>query len=90
VVIRVGTPDAYRAALEAGVGVGIDECHSADRSPELVRLWNEPILMEQWWTVVHVDLARAARISAVLGFLAEPAEREGDRLAGRPGRGSGN
>lgn len=84
VVLRVATPGAYRAALEAGVGIGIYECHSADRSPELVRLWDEPVLVEQWWTVVHVDLARAARVRAVLDFLAELAEREGGRLAGRP------
>ncbi|MCU0307856.1 MAG: hypothetical protein MUE51_08850 [Thermoleophilia bacterium] len=44
---------------------------------------SEPVLMEQWWTVVHVDLARAARIRAVLGFLGELAAREADRLAGR-------
>jgi DNA-binding transcriptional LysR family regulator len=83
VVLRVGTTAAYLAALEAGVGIGIYECQSADRSAGLVRLWEEPVLMEQWWTVVHVDLARAARIRMVLGFLGELAEREGNRLAGR-------
>lgn len=83
VVLRVGSPSAYRAALREGIGIGIYECHSADRDPDLVRLWDEPVLMERWWAVVHVDIARAARIRAVLGFLSDLAASHRDRLAGR-------
>lgn len=82
VSLRVGSLMAYRAAIEEGVGVGIFECHSADRAG-LVRLWEEPVLMEEWWAVVHVDVARAARIRAVLDFLSDLAESSRDRLAGR-------
>ena len=87
VVLRVATPGAYLAALGAGVGIGVCECQSADRSPELVRLWDEPVLMERWWSVVHVDLARAERVRAVLEFLADLAADGRDRLAGRAGAG---
>lgn len=83
VTVRVGSPNAYRAAIEEGLGIGIYECHSADRTG-LVRLWDEPVLMEAWWAVVHADIARAARIRATLGFLSDLAESNRDRLAGRP------
>lgn len=82
IALQVGSPGAYRAALQAGIGIGIYECHSADRDPDLVRLWREPVLMEHWWAVVHVEIARAARIRAVMGFLSEVAASNRDRLAG--------
>lgn len=85
VVLRVDSPSAYRAAIHEGLGIGIYECHSADRDPDLVRLWNEPVLMERWWAVVHVDIARAARIRAVLAFLSDLAGSKRDILAGKGG-----
>lgn len=37
VAVRVGSPNAYRVAIQEGIGVGIYECHSTDRAG-LVRL----------------------------------------------------
>ncbi len=81
IALRAGSPTAYRTAIEEGLGVGIYECHSAERAG-LVRLWREPVLIEQWWTVVHADIARAARIRATLAFLSDLAQTNRDALAG--------
>jgi DNA-binding transcriptional LysR family regulator len=82
VAVRVGSPVAYRAAIEEGLGVGVYECHSAERAG-LVRLWDEPVLEERWWAVVHADIVRAARIRATLDFLTDITESNRERIAGR-------
>lgn len=81
VSVRVDTPAAYRAAVREGLGVGLVECHAAERSG-LVRLWPEPLLIEEWWAVAHEDIARSARIRAVLDFLEEAGAERTEALAG--------
>jgi DNA-binding transcriptional LysR family regulator len=83
VAVRVGSPTAYREAIVEGLGIGVYECHSADRAG-LVRLWPEPVLMEEWWMVVHADITRAARIRATVTFLLDLAKKHRNALAGRP------
>lgn len=81
VAVRVDTPGAYRAAVREGLGVGLVECHAAERAG-LVRLWPEPALIEEWWAVAHEDIARSARIRAVLDFLEQITAERADALAG--------
>jgi DNA-binding transcriptional LysR family regulator len=81
VAVRVDTPGAYRAAVREGLGVGMVECHAAERAG-LVRLWPEPLLSEEWWAVAHDDIARSARIRAVLDFLEEMTAGRAAALAG--------
>lgn len=81
VAVRVDTPGAYRAAVREGLGVGMVECHAAERAG-LVRLWPEPMLVEEWWAVAHDDIARSARVRAVLDFLVEVTAGRADALAG--------
>jgi DNA-binding transcriptional LysR family regulator len=81
-VVRVTSQLALRAAVRAGIGIGILECYIADSDPELVRAWQEPILQDSWWLVVHKDLRYAARIRAVMEFLIELAATRRDQLLG--------
>lgn len=80
--VMVDSVLSLRAALRAGAGIGILECYLGDGDPELVRVWEQPVLKEPWWLVVHRDLRKAARIRAVMDFLIELAETNRDRLLG--------
>lgn len=81
-VVRVTSQLALRAAVRAGIGIGILECYIADGDPTLARAWKEPILKDTWWLVVHKDLRYAARIRAVMDFLIELANARHDELLG--------
>jgi len=83
VAIRVASQLALRAAVRAGIGIGILECYIGDGDPELVRVWKRPILKDTWWLVVHNDLRYAARIRAVMDFLADLAATQRSRLLGQ-------
>ena len=82
VVISVDSVLSLRAAVRSGAGIGIMECYLGDSEPDLVRIWNEPVLRETWWLAVHRDLRHAARIRAVIDFLIELTEANQDRLLG--------
>lgn len=83
VVARVDSQLLLRAALRAGVGIGILECYLADGDKELVRVWPETILKDPWWLVVHKDLRSAARIHAVIDFLVKLASANHASLTGK-------
>ncbi|MEO1231178.1 MAG: LysR family transcriptional regulator [Myxococcota bacterium] len=57
--------------VRAGVGIGLIECLSGDRDPELVRLPGAPVLSFTYWLVAHEEAHKAPRVRAVLDFLAE-------------------
>lgn len=83
VVVRVASVAANLAAIRHGLGLGIHACHAADREPGVVRVSREPLLEEEYWAVVHVDMARASRVRAVLDFLSECTLKEQARLEQR-------
>ena len=70
------------AAIAAGLGLGVHACHSAEATPGVVRVSDEVLLHETYWAVVHVDMARSARVRAALNFLSDRATAERERLAG--------
>jgi DNA-binding transcriptional LysR family regulator len=82
VAVRASTPAAQLSAIRCGHGLGVHACHAADREPGVVRVSNELVLRETYWAVVHVDMARSARVSTVLDFLSDRAAAERDRLEG--------
>ena len=82
VAIMVDSVLSLRAAVRSGTGIGIMECYLGDGDPDLERVWDEPVLTEPWWLVVHRDLRRAARIRAVMDFLIELTENNKHRLLG--------
>ena len=82
VVVRVTSQLALRDAIRTGMGIGIIECYLGDADPNLVRIWPEPILKDNWWLVVHRDTRQAARIRAVMDFLLKQSADKGDVLLG--------
>lgn len=82
VVIRVDSQLTLRAAISAGLGIGILECYLGDNHKQLVRMWPKIILQDPWWLVVHKDLRHVARIRAVMDLLIEQASDQRKRLEG--------
>jgi DNA-binding transcriptional LysR family regulator len=80
--VRVDSQLTLREAIRAGAGIGILECYLADKDSKLVRVWQEPVLQDPWWLVVHEDLRHAARIRVVMDFLIENAAAQKSRLMG--------
>jgi DNA-binding transcriptional LysR family regulator len=72
-----------RSAAVAGVGLALLPCALGDRHPELVRVEPvQPIAAQEIWLLTHPDLRAAARVSALMSFLAEAFERNKDLLMG--------
>lgn len=62
----------HHAACKAGLGVAILPCALADKETDLICLLPpKKVLSLPLWLVVHRDLARTARVRAVLDFLYE-------------------
>ena len=59
-------------ACKAGIGLAILPCLSADHDPDLIRLLPpEQVFVADLYLVTHRDLARTARVRAVIDFLQE-------------------
>ena len=82
VVLRVPRIDLLVAALEAGMGAGILNCHVGDSSPRLRRLGPADAGLSHLWVLTHPELRGTARISAFLRFVREVAEQERDLFEG--------
>lgn len=62
----------HHAACKAGLGVAILPCLAADQEPDLVCLLPPSrVISVELWLVVHRDIARTARVRAVLDFLVD-------------------
>jgi len=83
VVLRVPRIDLLVAALEAGVGAGILNCHVGDAQPGLVRLGPADAGLSHLWLLTHPELRGAARVSAFLSFVRGVVAAERDRFEGR-------
>jgi DNA-binding transcriptional LysR family regulator len=68
----------HHAACKAGLGLAILPCALADKEPELICLLPpKKVLSLPLWLVVHRDLARTARVRAVMEFLFETVRKHG-------------
>jgi DNA-binding transcriptional LysR family regulator len=68
----------HHAACKAGLGVAILPCLAADLEPDLVCLLPPSrVISVELWLVVHRDVARTARVRAVLDFLVEVGPKKG-------------
>jgi DNA-binding transcriptional LysR family regulator len=77
--------DSILAALSgaiAGMGIAALPCFLADGEPTLRRLTGAVIGSKDIWLVFHPDMARKARVRAVIDFLAETMAREERTLSG--------
>jgi DNA-binding transcriptional LysR family regulator len=68
----------HHAACKAGLGVAILPCALADKESDLICLLPpKKVLSLPLWLVVHRDLARTARVRAVIEFLFETVSKHG-------------
>jgi len=75
VAFRANTISAVVEAVAAGLGLGVLPCGLGDRL--LVRVRSATLGASPIWTIVHEDLARTARVRAVLEFLSDVLRRDG-------------
>jgi DNA-binding transcriptional LysR family regulator len=73
--------------IASGAGIGLLSCYSGDISPDLVRVFPEPIASTSGWIVYHETARNSARIRAVVEILAEFFDERRDLLGGRLARG---
>ncbi len=83
-VFSTNPASARLAAARQGVGIALVPCMVAEGVEGVVRLLpDEPIPGVDLWLLVHRDLARLAKVRAVLDFIYERAQAETERIAGR-------
>ncbi len=83
VVYRANSVLAVAEAVEAGIGIGHLPCFVGDVRPDLVRLASpEPRFAADLWLLTHPDLRKAARVRALLDFLADEIARHRPLIEG--------
>jgi DNA-binding transcriptional LysR family regulator len=83
VVFRTNSVLALAEAVEAGIGIGHLPCFVGDVRPDLVRLAPpDPQFAADLWLLTHPDLRKAARVRALLDFLAEAIGEHRDLIEG--------
>jgi len=82
IALTSNTRRIHLAACRAGVGVAVLPCIAAEHDPALVRLLPpREVASIPLWLLAHRDLARTARVKAVMTFLADAAAKAcGHRL----------
>jgi DNA-binding transcriptional LysR family regulator len=84
VVYRTNSVLALAEAVEAGIGIGHLPCFVGDVRPDLVRLAApEPRFSADLWLLTHPDLRKAARVRALLDFLADEIARHRPLIEGK-------
>jgi len=59
------------AAIQAHAGIASLPCYLADNLEGISRISKAPVIAEDWiWILVHKDMARNARVKALMDFLA--------------------
>jgi molybdate transport repressor ModE-like protein len=69
-------------AVMMGLGISPLPCFVADPEPELVRVWPDTIQNRGVRLVAHPDVARVARVRAVMDFLTDSFKRDAKLWAG--------
>jgi DNA-binding transcriptional LysR family regulator len=78
IAVTANSRRIHQAACKAGLGVAILPCLAADGDPDLVCLLPPTrVISVELWIVVHRDIARTARVRAVIDFLAEVGPKKG-------------
>ena len=81
VALMASSRRIHHAACKAGVGVAILPSLAADHDPDLVCLLPPgQVISVPLWLIVHRDLARTARVRAVMEFLSEACSKAGHRF----------
>lgn len=83
IVARCNTAAHMITLVRAGAGIALIDCFAADPDPLLRRVVPEPVLLDEFWAVVHVDMHRAPRVRVVMDFLAQVIAAEQSLLLGQ-------
>lgn len=83
IAARAGTESHIHELVRAGVGIGVLDCFVGDMDPALRRVLPNPVWTQTAWSEVHVSMARAPRIRAVMDFLQDIFTENSDLLLGR-------
>ncbi|MCF1503758.1 LysR family transcriptional regulator [Afifella sp. H1R] len=87
IVYRISSVLGLAEAIAEGIGIGHLPCFIGNAEPGLTRLASaEPAFATDLWLLTHPDLRHAARIRALLDFLAAEIARDRDFIEGRKGR----
>ncbi|MCT8267783.1 LysR family transcriptional regulator [Afifella sp. JA880] len=90
IVYRISSVLGLAEAIAEGIGIGHLPCFIGNAEPGLTRLASaEPAFATDLWLLTHPDLRHAARIRALLDFLAAEIARDRDFIEGRSGEGRG-
>ena len=82
VVLRGNSIISVLNATIVGMGLSVLPCFLADAEPGLRRLTPEVVGTRELWLVFHPDVARIARVRAVIDFVTEAIGREAATLRG--------
>jgi DNA-binding transcriptional LysR family regulator len=78
IALRANSRRLHFYACKAGIGVAILPCLLADQDPDLVCLLRPSrVISVELWLVVHRDIARTARVRAVVDFLVDAGPKQG-------------
>ncbi len=81
-VLRGNSISSTLSGALVGLGIAALPCFLADTEPTLRRIADAPIGVRDIWLAVHPDLARIARVRAVMDFMIEHFDRDGARWRG--------
>jgi DNA-binding transcriptional LysR family regulator len=81
---RVDSTEMAVGVVAAGGGIGVLPCFSGDQSPNLVRVFPDPIANAVGWIVYHESARNSARIRAIVELLGEYFKTREGELSGRP------
>jgi DNA-binding transcriptional LysR family regulator len=84
VVLRGNSLPSVLSAVIAGLGISVVPCFLAEVEPTLRRLTPDVLGTRELTLVVHPDMAKVARVRAVMDFVIEVTARERSRLTGLP------
>jgi DNA-binding transcriptional LysR family regulator len=81
--MRADGTEMATSLVAAGSGIGVLPAFSGDHSPELIRVFAEPIAFAVGWIVYHETARASARVRAVIELLTEFVAAKSEELSGR-------
>ncbi|MBI3673817.1 MAG: hypothetical protein HY245_10445 [Rhizobiales bacterium] len=83
--MRVENTEMAFSMIVSGAGIGVISNFYGDVSPELVRIFPEPVVYTTGWIVYHETARGSAKVRTVVEMLAAYLEERKHSLSGRQG-----